>query len=69
MKETVCTDGPVLIKYFDDDPARVSTLWPGDGGDAAERRELHAPRLLSIPLWLLDLIRREGRALMPYKIA
>jgi hypothetical protein len=32
VKETVCTDGPALIKYFDDDPARAGTLWPGDGG-------------------------------------
>ena len=68
VKETVCTDGPALIKYFDDDPTRAGTLWKGEGGDADERRELHAPRLLAIPFWLLDRIRREGRALMPYEI-
>lgn len=69
VKETVCADGPALIKYYEDDPVRIGTLWPGDGGSEDEKRELHAPRLLSIPLWLLDRIRKEGRAMMPYEIA
>ena len=68
VKETVFTDGPALIKHFGDDPARTGTLWKGEGGDDDSKTELHAPRLLSIPLWLLDRIRQEGRALMPYEI-
>ena len=68
VKETVFTDGPALIKHFGDDPARTGTLWKGEGGDDDSKTELHAPRLLSIPLWLLDCIRQEGRALMPYEI-
>jgi hypothetical protein len=56
-----------MIKHFEDDPARTGTLWKGEGG-GDNKAELHAPRLLSIPLWLLDRIRQEGRALMPYEI-
>ena len=69
VKEKVHTDGPALIKYYDDDPSRIGSLWKGEGADENEKRELHAPRLLSIPMWLLDRIRQEGRALMPYEIA
>ena len=69
VKETVHTDGPALIKHYDDDPTRIGTLWKGEGADEDEKRELHAPRLLAIPMWLLDRIRQEGRALMPYEIA
>jgi len=68
VKETVFTDGPALIKHFEDDPARTGTLWKGEGATDDSKAELHAPRLLSIPLWLLDRIRQEGRALMPYEI-
>ncbi len=69
VKKTVYTDGPALIKHYDDDPTRIGTLWKGEGADESEKRELHAPRLLSIPMWLLDRIRQEGRALMPYENA
>ena len=57
-----------MIKRFEEDPARIGTLWQGEGGDEEQMTELHAPRLLSISLWLLDRIRQEGRALMPYEI-
>ena len=67
VKETVSSDGPAMFKFYDDDPSRAGTLWKGEGGDGA-KEEVHAPRLLSIPLWLLDRIRQEGRALMPHEI-
>jgi hypothetical protein len=68
VKETVNTDGPALMKHYADDPARIGTLWKGEGGDEDARAELHTPWLLAIPLWLLDRIRQEGRALMPHEI-
>jgi hypothetical protein len=68
VKEAVFTDGIALIKYFDDDPTRSGTLWKGEGASDTTKRELHAPRLISIPLWLLEKIKQEGRALMPYEI-
>jgi hypothetical protein len=68
VKETVNTDGPALIRHYTDDPARTGTLWKGEGGDEGSLAELQAPRLLAIPLWLLDRIRQEGRALMPHEI-
>jgi hypothetical protein len=54
VKETVLTDSTALIKHFDENQARVGTLWKGEGADEATKLELHAPRLVSIPLWLLD---------------
>jgi len=70
VKETVNTDGPVLLKHYADDPACIGMLWKGEGGGEDAQAELHAPRLIAIPLWLLDHIRQEGRAraLMPYEI-
>jgi hypothetical protein len=68
VKETVCSDGQAMFKFYDDDPSRAGTLWKGEGGDDGAEEEVHAPRLLSIPLWLLDKIRQEGRALMPHEI-
>ncbi len=68
VRETVNTDGPALLKHYADDPARIRTLWKGEGGDEDAQAELHAPWLIAIPLWLLDRIRQEGRALMPYEI-
>jgi hypothetical protein len=68
VKETVFTDGPALIKHYEDDASRIGTLWKGEGGGATSKVEVQAPRLIAIPLWLLDRIRREGRALMPHKI-
>jgi hypothetical protein len=68
VKETVFTDGPALIKYYEDDASQVGTLWKGEGGDATSKVEIQVPRLLAIPLWLLDRIRKEGRPLMPHKI-
>jgi len=65
VKETVNTDGPSLLKYCADNPTRIGTLWKGEGGDENAQEELQAPRLIAIPLWLLDRIRQEGRALMP----
>jgi hypothetical protein len=56
------------MKHFDKDPACVGTLWKGEGTNEGPKMELHAPRLLSILLWLLDRIRQEGKALMPYEI-
>ncbi len=56
------------MKHYADNPARIETLWKGEGGDKDAQAELHAPRLLAIPLWLLDRIRQEGRALMPHEI-
>ena len=67
VKETVFADSTALMKYFHDDPARAGTLWTGEGNEGA-KVELHAPRLLAIPLWLLDRIRQAGKALMPYEI-
>jgi len=68
VKETVNTDGPALLKHYANDPARIGTLWKGEGGDEDAQAELHASRLIAIPLWLLDCIRQEGRALMPCEI-
>ena len=39
-----------------------------EGGDKNAQDELHATRLIAIPLWLLDRFRQKGRALMPYEI-
>ena len=50
VKETVSSDGPAMFKFYDDDPSRASTLWKGEGGDDGAKEEVHAPRLLSIPL-------------------
>jgi hypothetical protein len=68
VKEMVFTDGPAHIKYYEDDASRVGTLWKGEGGDATSKVEIQVPRLLVIPLWLLDHIRKEGRPLMPHEI-
>ena len=68
VKETVSTDERALMKHFEEDPARIGTLWKGEGAPDTSKVELHAPRLLSIPLWLLEKIRQEGRALMPYEV-
>ena len=68
VKDTVNTDGPALIKHYADNPSRIGTLWKGEGGDEDTQAELHTPRLIVIPLWLLNRIRQEGRALMPYEI-
>ena len=68
VKEMVFTDGPAMIKHFKEDPARTGTLWKGEGGNEGTKGKLQAPRLLLIPLWLLDRIRQEGMALMPYEI-
>ncbi len=68
VKDTVNTDGPALMKHYADNPAHIETLWKGEGGGKDAHAELHAPRLLAIPLWLLDHIRQEGRALMPHEI-
>ena len=68
VKESVFTDGTALIKHFDDDPTRIGTLWKGEGATDSTKRELQAPRLISIPLWLLEQIKHEGRALMPYEV-
>ena len=54
VKETVSSDGPAMFKFYDEDPSRAGTLWKGEGGDDDAQKEVHAPRLLSIPLWLLD---------------
>ena len=50
VKETASSDGPAMFKFYDDDPSRASTLWKGEGGDDGAKEEVHAPRLLSIPL-------------------
>ena len=68
VKETVSSDGPAMFKFYDEDPSRAGTLWRGEGGDDEAKKEIHAPRLLSIPVWLLDRIKQEGRALMPHEI-
>jgi hypothetical protein len=69
VKETVFSNGEAMIKHFEDDLARAGTLWKGEGvHNEAPKVELHAPRLLAILFWLLDLIRKEGRALMPYEV-
>ena len=68
VKETVNTDGPALLKHYADDPTRIGMLWKGEGGDENAQEELHAPRLIAIPQWVLDCIRQEWRALMPYEI-
>lgn len=68
VKDTVATDGPALIKHFEDDTLRNGTLWRGKGGEEIAKQEIQAPRLVVIPLWLLERIRQEGRALMPYEI-
>ena len=57
-----------MVRFYYKDPSRTGTLWKGEGGDDAAKEEIHAPRLLAIPLWLLDRIKQEGRALMPYEI-
>ena len=54
VKETVSSDGPAMFKFYDKDPSHVGMLWKGEGGDDEAKKEAHAPRLLSIPLWLLD---------------
>jgi len=68
VKESVFTDGPALIKHYEDDASRIGTLWKGEGADATSKGEIQVPRLIAIPLWLLDRIRKEGRALMPQEI-
>ena len=69
VKEAVFPDGEVMVQHFESDLARAGTLWKGEGmPDNAPKMELNAPRLLAIPLWLLDHIRKEGRALMPYEV-
>ncbi len=68
VKETVNTDGPALIKHYAGNPACIGTLWKGEGGDEDVQAELLPPRLIATPLWLLDRIRQEGRALMPHEI-
>ncbi len=68
VKELVFTDGPALIEHYEDDASRIGTLWKGEGANAASKVEIPVPRLIAIPLWLLDRIRKEGRALMPHKI-
>ena len=65
VNETVYTDGPALMKHYDDNPSCVGMLWKGEGGDENSQTQLHAPRLIAIPLWLLDRIGQEGRVLMP----
>jgi hypothetical protein len=60
VKESVFTDGPALIKHYEDDASRVGTLWKGEGANAASKVEIQIPRLIAIPLWLLDQIKKEG---------
>jgi hypothetical protein len=66
VKETVSTDGPALIRYYEDDASRKGSLWKPT--NKLERNEVHAPRFLSIPLLLFERIRKEERPLMPHKI-
>ena len=58
-----------MVQHFESDLAHAGTLWKGEGmPDNAPKMELNVPRLLAIKLWLLDHIRKEGRALMPYEV-
>jgi hypothetical protein len=69
VKEAVFSDGDAMVQHFENDLTRAGTLWKGEGMHTeAQKVELHAPRLLAIPLWLLEHIRKEGRALMPYEV-
>jgi hypothetical protein len=66
IKATVATDGPTLIDHYDEDSARRGTLWiPGADCETGEGQ---VPRLLHIPVMLFELIRNEGRPLMPHEI-
>ncbi len=68
VKELVFTDGNALIKHYEDDASRIGTLWKGEGANAALRVEIQVPRLIAIPLWLLDRIKKKGQALMLHEI-
>ena len=66
VKAMVATDGPSLIAYYDNDPSKKGTLWTP--GEDCARDEGHVPRLLHIPVLLHELIRKEGRSLMPHEV-
>jgi hypothetical protein len=66
VKATVATDGPSIIAHYDNDPTNKGTLWTP--GEDYARDEGHVPRLLHIPVLLHELIRNEGRSLMPHEV-
>jgi hypothetical protein len=66
VKEEVCTTGPDLLEYYQEDASHWGKLWsPGEG---ATKEETNVSWLLSIPLVLFEKIRAEGRPLMPHKV-
>ncbi len=66
VKVMVATDGPTLIAHYDEDSSRRGALWTPDADCATGKG--HVPRLLHIPVTLFELIRNEGRPLMPHEI-
>ncbi len=44
VKESVFTDGPALIKHYEDDASRIGNLWKGEGVDATSKGEIQVPR-------------------------
>ncbi len=62
----MATNSPTLIAHYDKDSLRRGPLWAPDADCATG--EGHVPRLLHIPVTLFELIRNEGRPLMPHKI-
>jgi hypothetical protein len=66
IKATVATDSPTLIEHYDEDPLRRGTLWMPNADCVTG--EGHVPCLLHIPMILFELIRNEGRPLMPHEI-
>jgi hypothetical protein len=66
VKEKICANGPALIKYYKEDASHQGFLWKPEAD--VDNDEAHAPHLLALPLVLVDLIRKEGRPLMPRKV-
>jgi hypothetical protein len=66
VKEEVCTTGPDLLKYNQEDASHRGKLWsPGEG---ARTEEMNVLWLLLIPLVLFEKIRAEGYPLMPHEV-